>query len=178
MSPERWVDEYSDVLFRFAYIRTGDRDTAEDLAQETFVAALQGYHQFQGRSSLQTWLISILRNKISEHFRLSRRQPVNSSEIDSEGQDFFENGKWKESPLRWTAKAEDEVNRKEFGSVLSGCMGHLTPALADAFILCEMELMDTEEICCQLKISSTGLWSRLHRARLNLRHCLEINWFS
>ena len=178
LHPEHWVDEHSDVLFRYAYIRTGERHIAEDLVQETFLAALQGYEKFQGRSSLQTWLISILRNKISAHFRQCRRQPAPSSEIDSGEHDFFENGKWKEMPNRWSSEPEEEASKKEFWDILVRCMGRLSPALADAFILREMKLLEQDEICGQLNISDTGLWSRLHRARLNLRHCLEKNWFS
>ena len=178
LHPERWADEHSDVLFRYAYLRTGDRPLAEDMVQETFLAALQACQQFEGRSSIQTWLVSILRHKISEHFRQSHRQPVSSAEIEHEEQDFFESGKWKNMPLRWSTQPAEEASKKEFWDVFVRCMRRLSPTLADAFILREMKLLEQDEICSQLNISDTGLWSRLHRARLNLRHCLEKNWFA
>jgi RNA polymerase sigma-70 factor (ECF subfamily) len=176
-APEQWVDAYSDVLFRYAYIRTGDRSSAEDLVQETFLAALQAYKHFEGRSSLQTWLISILRNKISEYLRACRRQPVKSSDMEPAAEDFFENGKWKVMPAKWSAKPEEEASKKEFWGIFIRCIRRLSPTLADAFILRVMKLMEPNDICNQLNISDTGLWSRLHRARLNLRQCLEKNWF-
>lgn len=178
IQPEHWVDKYADALFRYAYIRTGSRDSAEDLVQETFLAALEGYRDFKGRSSIRTWLISILQHKISEHFRNAYRQPVKSSQIDSESHSFFENGHWKQMPARWSRNPEEETGNKEFRRVLLKCLQRLSSAVADAFILRELEMMEPSEICERLNISDTGLWSRLHRARLNLRHCLEKTWFS
>ena len=81
-------------------------------------------------------------------------------------------------PARWSAEPEAEASRKEFWDRFARCLGRLSPSLADAFILREMDLLESDEICGQLNISDTGLWSRLHRARLNLRQCLEKNWFS
>jgi len=178
LHPQQWADEYADVLYRYAYLRMGERNTAEDLVQETFLAALEGAGQFEGRCSVQTWLVSILRHKISDYLRQHSRDAVTASEIDPEATDFFDGGKWKQMPARWTAEPETEVSKREFWDCFVRCLRRLSPALADAFVLRELELMEPEAICGQLKISDTGLWSRLHRARLNLRHCLETNWFS
>ena len=79
--PERWVDQYGDYLFRFALSRLPDSAVAEDLVQETFLAALHARENFKGRSSVTTWLTGILKHKIIDHFRKeSREQPVEDVE--------------------------------------------------------------------------------------------------
>jgi RNA polymerase sigma-70 factor (ECF subfamily) len=178
LHPERWVDDHADVLYRYAYLRVGERNTAEDLVQETFLAALEGIGRFDRRCSVQTWLISILRHKIADCLRQRGRDAALATEIDPDAPDFFAGGKWKYLPARWSANPEAEASKKEFWDRFIQCLRRLSPALADAFLLREMNLMEPNEICGQLDISDTGLWSRLHRARLNLRHCLEKNWFS
>jgi RNA polymerase sigma-70 factor (ECF subfamily) len=178
LDPEKWVDAYSQMLYRYAYVRTGARHAAEDLVQETFLAALEGNAHFEGRCSVQTWLVSILRHKIYDYIRRRGQNAVTVTEVNPDSTDFFEKGKWKQMPVQWLAEPEKEASKKEFWERFLGCMRGLSPALADAFVLREMELLEPDEICGQLNISDTGLWSRLHRARLNLRRCLEKNWFS
>ena len=177
LHPQRWADEYADILYRYAYLRVGDQNTAEDLVQETFLAALQGVDQFGGRCSVQTWLVSILRHKIADLLNRRGRTAAAATEIDPDTPDFFDGGKWKQMPARWSAEPEAEASKKEFWDRFVQCLKRLSPSLADAFVLREMDLMAPNEVCEQLNISDTGLWSRLHRARLNLRDCLEKNWF-
>ena len=177
LQPQRWADEYADVLYRYAYLRIGDRNAAEDLVQETFLAALEGIDQFGGRCKVQTWLISILRHKIADCLNRRGRTAAAATEIDPDTADFFEGGKWKHMPARWSADPEAEASKKEFWDRFIRCLERLSPALADAFVLRELDLMEPDAICEQLDISDTGLWSRLHRARLGLRQCLEKNWF-
>lgn len=175
--PEQWVDLHADVLFRYAYARIGDHNISEELVQQTFLAGLEGFSKFQARSSVQTWLISILRNKIAGHLRERQDKPVSSLD-DEGGEDFFNKGKWKQVPARWSVNPQEEVDKKEFREQFFNCIRQLSPALADAFILHEMKHQKSQEVCRELNVSDTGLWSRLHRARLNLRQCLEKHWFS
>src|SRR5438094_6238529 len=72
--PERWVDEHGDVLYRFALIRVRKPEVAEDLVQETLLAAVRGYEKFGGRSLERTWLCGILKNKIVDYFRKLGRE--------------------------------------------------------------------------------------------------------
>ena len=69
LDPETWVDKYGDYLYRFALSRVKDPVIAEELVQETFLAALRSLKNFQGRSSGRTWLIAILKHKIIDYFR-------------------------------------------------------------------------------------------------------------
>ena len=72
--PERWVDEHSDYLFKYALSRLRDPLKAEDAVQETFLAALKGGKSFQGRSAEKSWLVGILKNKICDHYRKASRE--------------------------------------------------------------------------------------------------------
>jgi len=113
--PETWVDQYGDYLYRFALSRLRDRAAAEDLVQETFLAALHARENFKGRSSVTTWLAGILKHKIIDHFRKeSREQPVEDVEPFTPTFDdlFDEKGKWKIGPSKWTTIS---LTRKENG---------------------------------------------------------------
>ncbi len=180
LDPETWVDEYGDYLFRYALLRLRDPSLAEDMVQETFLAGLGARHTFEGRSSERVWLVGILKRKIVDHFRrVSREQPLSrggSSENVTE--DFFDaRGKWKIEPTKWTADPKAIFEQREFREVFLRCLSELPPRHSGAFVLREMEELDSGEVCKVLNVSATNLWVMLHRARARLRRCLEVNWF-
>src|SRR5688500_10622854 len=75
--PERWLDDHGDYLFKYAVFRLRDDIVAEDAVQETFLAALKAYENFEGRGSERTWLVGILKHKIIDHFRrVGREAPI------------------------------------------------------------------------------------------------------
>jgi len=91
----RWVDQHADVLFRYALQRVRRRDVAEDLVQETFLAALQAKGKFAGQSSEQTWLVGILRHKIVDYIRRTtqaRAAKQDAEDDTSEQACFKKNG--------------------------------------------------------------------------------------
>jgi RNA polymerase sigma-70 factor, ECF subfamily len=177
--PAEWVDRHGDYLFRFAMLRIGDRHAAEDLVQETFLAALGARGSFSGRSSEETWLVGILKHKIADHFRRKAREPLLTDAPISgpEGDPFDEAGAWREAPAAWTPDPERLVRDKEFADRLARCLSELPPRHASAFALREVDGMETGEICKVLEISETNLWVILHRARMRMRRCLEVHWF-
>ena len=77
-----WVDQYGDLVYRFALSRVKDSAIAEDSVQETFLAALKSHANFEGRSSAKTWLIAILKHKIAGHIRKRVREPA-SDKVES-----------------------------------------------------------------------------------------------
>jgi RNA polymerase sigma-70 factor (ECF subfamily) len=182
--PETWVDVHGNYLFRYAMMRLRNKDLAENMVQETFLAALKGKKSFSGRSSERTWMVGILKHKIIDHYRKDfRERPVTdlqTLQADEEQTvdqfyDAVENPR--KYPKDWMPDQEAVLNSKEFWSVLHGCMGKLPKTTSAAFAMRELDDMDTPEICKELGISSTNLWVMLHRARLQLRECLERNWF-
>jgi RNA polymerase sigma-70 factor (ECF subfamily) len=178
--PHRWVDLYGDQLYRYAFTRVKNRMVAEDLVQETFLAALHGGEGFEGRSSEKTWLTAILKNKIVDHFRkMGREQPLNQSLDHEERLDYFfhENGKWKDKPENWDITPERILDQREFWKAFLQCLSELSERLRAAFSLREMEGLRCDEICKILHISSSNCWTTLYRARMSLRRCLQATWF-
>ena len=175
-----WVDEFGDPLFRFALSRVNDPQVAEDLVQETFVAALAGVSRFHGKSSFLTWLIGILRRKIVDFHRREGRQRI---AVDAENDDEFDRlfydhrGHWRRRVEKWPSNPAAALESEEFLQVVEECLSQLTPSLADAFQLREMEALEMPDICDTLGINRATLSVRLHRARSLLRRCLELRWF-
>ena len=178
--PELWVDRYGDLLYRFALARVKDPSIAEDLVQETFLAALHSRERFEGRSKARTWLIAILKHKIIDHIRKKTKEQIsdqleNIAEIDEAS--FSENGKWHLHPNKWAIHPDQVYQQKEFMETLYRCLAELPDRLSRAFILREIDQQSTAEICKALEITPTNSGVMLYRARMNLRLCLEQNWF-
>jgi RNA polymerase sigma-70 factor (ECF subfamily) len=181
LNPEVWVDQQGDYLYRFALLRIKDPSIAEDLVQETFLAALKSRKNFKSRSAVRTWLTAILKHKIVDHLRKKNREPTThniEAIIDSINEQFDDVGHWKIKPDKWTVNPLKIYEQKEFLNALSSCLAELPQRLAKAFMLREIEGLSTEEICKALQISATNSWVMLYRARMHLRRCLETNWFN
>jgi RNA polymerase sigma-70 factor (TIGR02943 family) len=180
VNPERWVDDHGDCLYRYALVRVRHPEVAEDLVQETLCAAVRVHHGFRGRSSERSWLCGILKNKICDHFRkLGRETNFTDLEFlnDEMSHKFIDQG-WNHDlgPSEWEAEAEF-IDRAEFWQIFRDCLSKLPARVSDVFMLREMEEMETAQVCQALKISQNNLWVMLHRARMALRECLELNWF-
>ena len=180
-NPEQWVDLYADSLFSFALKFISQTDQAQNLVQETFLAALKSHSSFQGASSEKTWLLGILKHKITDYLRLKYRETP-ASQLVSENmhvEDFFDNIDQHliKEPGTWEFNPNALLENKEFWKAFQDCLSHLPEKSSQAFSLRELENIDTKEICKILAVSSTNLWVLLHRARLQLRQCLETNWF-
>lgn len=179
--PESWVDNYGDFLYRFAIARVRDPGVAEDLVQETFLAALRGRETFDGRSEVRTWLIAILKHKIVDFIRKKIREPSTDkieTLTDGTDPDFDDRGEWRVRPSRWSVNPSNIYEQKEFFDVLYRCLGELPERLAEAFMLREMDGFSTEEICKALNITATNTWVMLYRVRLSLRRCLKNKWLN
>lgn len=184
--PERWVEEHGDLLFKYALVRLRDAARAEDLVQETFLAALKGGKNFAGRSAEKTWLIGIMKNKIADHFRKASRETsftdiafYDGQENDQFVADGLSQGSWLTdfAPGEWTPEPGANLDNEAFWKVFRECAGKLPKNINAAFCLREIDEIETREVCRILNISENNLWVMLHRARMALRRCLEINWF-
>lgn len=182
--PRDWVDRHGDYLYTIAFSRLPDRSVAEDIVQETLLAALRGRAGFDGRSSERTWLTGILKRKIADYFRRAyrERETVAGEESETaEDRAFMASGPWKghwcaELPVDWGQDPSSLVESAEFWDALDYCVKQLPHRLAAVFVLREIEQMETATVCKELDISATNLWVALHRARRKLRRCLEVNW--
>lgn len=186
VDPTAWVDDHGDFLFRYAVVRLRDDALAEDAVQETLLSAIQSMASYSGRASERTWLTSILKHKIIDHFRKSVREvPIDESDTDMSGFDkFFErDDEWKHhwnndlQPYDWSMSPEAALQENEFFKVLQTCMSKLPERVAGVFALREMDGLDSNEICEALCLTAANFWVIMHRARMSLRRCMELNWF-
>ena len=179
--PAAWLERHGDAMYAYAMSRVSRSDVAEDLVQDALLSALNGAEQFMGRSEERTWLIGILRHKVMDHFRRKKRTKEVQEPDLGQGQGtmglFNKKGRWAPRPHDWGGDPSEVYEHAEFWRVYELCRTRLPTTLSEAYILRELEGLDTEEVCKILTISATNLSVRLHRARLALRGCLEDRWF-
>ena len=179
---DRWVDDHGDCLYRYALIRVRKQEVAEDLVQETLLAAMRQADKFSGRSSERSWLCGILKNKICDYFRRLGRE-TNFTDLEflsAEHSDPFDGENYwihERGPADWKPEGEDAVKRAEFWQAMQGCLDRLPPRVAQVFIMREMDDISSKEVCELLNISEANLWVTLHRARMALRQDLEVTFF-
>jgi RNA polymerase sigma-70 factor (ECF subfamily) len=178
--PNTWLDQHGDALYRFALVRVRDSAVAEDLVQDTLLAALRAHERFAGQSSELTWLIAILKNKIVDHYRRHVREaPLPDSE-DPDGliDALFKksNDHWLTVPAAWQ-DPDMSLENSQFWQAFTDCLQGLPARQAQAFTLTELDGLGTDELCKVLGVTSSNVWVLLHRARLRLRECLEHGWF-
>ena len=177
------LDAHRRYLLRVARLQLRDADLAEDVVQETIVAALSARERFSGRSSVKTWLTGILKHKIVDAIRQKQRQPIIAATFDDETDLdefdplFKDNGAWEAPPADW-GDPENALSRAEFMGIMDLCLERLPPNTARVFLMREVLELETHEICKELAITANNLWVILYRARMALRQCLEQNWFS
>ncbi len=174
---EKWVDLYGDYLFNYAIFKGIDEEQSKDLVQDTFLAALKSFDKFKSKSSVKTWLVSILRHKIADFYRKSYKE--NSEELEDYKLPFDAQGHWDNSrvPKTWKLNDNSKVESSEFNKFLLFCISLLPKKWRSIFILKHLEEETTEKICKETNISSSNYWVIMHRSRLKLRECLEKNYF-
>ena len=175
------VETQRPYLLRYASMQLRNPDAAEDVVQETLLAALTGEAGFAGRSNLRTWLTGILKHKIVDSIRRSSRErPVDAADPDAEAGEFDalfdERGHWRETPDAWESP-DLALEQKQFLAALEQCLKGLPARTAEAFLMREHLGLETGEICKELGVTSTHCWVLLYRARMALRLCLEAGWF-
>jgi RNA polymerase sigma-70 factor, ECF subfamily len=179
-TPHDWLNEHGDYLYRFALARLRDPHQAEDVVQETLLAAIQN-QSYEGKSAPRTWLTGILKHKIIDLIRRQSRETptedLTESLADETASDEFFNtsGHWIDRPSAWPMPADD-LEQKQFLVILQSCMDRLPKKLASLFLMREILEDDNEDICKELEVSSTNAWVMLYRARMGLRKCLELHW--
>jgi len=192
LEPQRWIERYADYLHSYAFSRLNKAEVAEDLVQDTFFSALKAQESYQQNASEKTGLVSILKNKIIDHYRKKSTQnelnifdkPVGEDDgfnsMYFEGSSSGDSGHWTEAaePIKWRQSLETSVEKEEFHSILKGCISKLPQKWSAAFTMRNMDDLDTEEICKELSISPSNYWVIMHRAKVVMRECMEKNWFN
>ncbi len=172
-----------DYLMRFARLQLRNETWAEDVVSETLLAALSKPQAFQARSQLKTWLVGILKHKIIDAIRHRQREVLIGNSPEDDNADpleyiaFKADGHFAERPADW-GNPEQDLNSQQFMVVLDACTEKLPPVQGRLFLMREWLEMSSDDICKELGMTSTNLYVQLHRARLRLRECLELNWFT
>lgn len=170
-------------LMRFARLQLRNDSWAEDAVSETLLAALSKPQSFSNRSQLKTWLVGILKHKVIDHIRINART-VSTPDISSDDEadeldrlQFKADGHFAQAPNDW-GNPDQTLQQVQFFEVLDACMDRLPPALGRLFLMREWLEMSCPEVCKELSITPTNLYVQLHRARLRLQECLNLNWFA
>jgi RNA polymerase sigma-70 factor, ECF subfamily len=176
------LEAHRRYLLRIATLQLRDSALAEDVVQDTLVAALQGERGFSGKSSLRTWLTGILKHKVVDAIRQKTRAPAfaafdDECRLDDLDALFDETGHWENPPADW-GNPESQLSQQQFFEVMQECLEKLPANTARIFVMREVMELETDEICTELTITANNLWVILHRARLSLRQCLEQHWFA
>lgn len=178
--PEEWLELYGDRLYRRALHRVKDVGIAEDLVQETFISAIKSLGNFEKRSSVYTWLASILRNKILDHYRKRtrlREDFIEDREPSSADLGFSSIGFWNTYVPNWARSPDETLESADFMRAITSCLEAL-PARSRRIL--ELKIADDlpqDEICKITEVSPTNYWVIIHRARLALRKCVERRWY-
>lgn len=165
----RLVETYYEMIYRLAVRMLNNSQDAEDVLQETFLKAYRHLKDFDGRSSLSTWLYRIATNEALMHLRRKRIDFVSVDEPD-------EDSKGEQEPLQivdWCCMPESEMMSAEARHYLDGAIQRLPPSLRVVFILRDIQDLSTKETGEVLNLSETAVKTRLSRARLRLREDLS-----
>ena len=184
LEPNDWVKNYSDYLYKFAYYRVNNQELAEDLVQDTFLSGIKGRDTYKGQASEKTWLVSILKNKIIDHYKKAstkNESPLQLNTEEAPSYDYFFDkkrmGHWQNdtSPKEWNL-SDSQTETKEFYSILEKCLEKLPVKWKGVFSMSLLDDKDANIVCKEFNLSSSNFWVIMHRAKLEIRECLEKNW--
>jgi len=179
LNPNKWIDLYVDYLFNYTISRVNNRDIAQDLVQETFLAGLKSMKNFKGEATERTWLISILKRKIIDYYRKINSNKGKAEVRITSNNDSETEGDWLQNRVAdpFDKTAEDTLQNEELGDAIYNCLSKLPKKQADIFRMKTIEGIETEDICNELEITPSNLWVIIHRARTAMALCLKENWF-
>jgi RNA polymerase sigma-70 factor (ECF subfamily) len=185
LKPGNWVNAYADYLYSLALMKVNNKETAEDLVQETFLSAFKAKDSFKNGSSEKTWLTAILKNKIIDHYRKKDVLKEVTSYITDTETGFDEHifnatdGHWlmESVPLAWQELADAKVNSNEFNKIIQFCIQKMPAKLVPVFVAKFLDEAESAAICKEFNITTSNYWVIIHRAKVLIRSCLEKNWF-
>ena len=179
------IESHRPYLVRYALAQLRDGELAEEAVQEALVAALESIDGFDKRSTLRTWLTSILRFKVIDLQRKlvadRARTQYDDATVGAEHEAwldemFDDTGHWRSPPQAWN-DPEAAFEQSRFWEVFERCLGRLSATGGRVFFKREVLGEETDVICRDEGITQSNCWVMLHRARIALRMCLEQSWF-
>lgn len=180
------VNKHHGGLIRMAMGYVGDREVAEEVVQDAWMAVIEGLGRFEGRSSLRTWIFGILIHKAKDRgVREKRHSTFSAFELcDDDGEEivdpsrFHQSGEWAGHwalpPQPWDGQTPEQLlASRQAVSAMQRAIDALPPTLKEVLILRDVEGVDAKDVCDMLKITETNMYVRLHRARERVRQAVE-----
>jgi RNA polymerase sigma-70 factor, ECF subfamily len=168
------VERYQGSMVRLALSFVPSVAVAEEVVQDTWLAVLRGLARFEGRSSLKTWLFSILVNRArSTGVREARSVPVADAGPVVDAARFGPDGAWAVPPEHWIEEAENRIDALKLAEMLRPALDALPPRQREVVLLRDVETLTSAEVCDVLGISEANQRVLLHRGRAKLRQALE-----
>lgn len=179
---DQLVEDHYDYLYRYAFRYFRSEERAEDIVQETYLAAATAFKRYQGNAAPRTWLTSILRHKIMDILRkknIEEPTDFDAMERDNLSHLFDDSEHWRREtgPLLWGNNPDSELIQKQFFKVLDQCLSKLPTKMRQIFLLRELEGHERNEISVQLGLTGSNVGVMLNRARLSLQACLQTHWY-
>jgi RNA polymerase sigma-70 factor (ECF subfamily) len=179
----QWVSQYADSLYDWARFKTSDDDTARDLVQETFMAATVGFDGYTGSAAPKTWLFQIMNNKIVDYYRGKNRigrvtESMDERQAEQITRSYFDDAEnWSEatSAAGW-ADEPSLMDNPAFIDVFNHCIDDLPDNWKLAISSRYQQDKTAAVICKEMGITPTNYWQIVHRSKLLLKKCLEVNW--
>ncbi len=180
------VTRYHRALIRSAMGYVADREVAEEVVQDTWMAVINGLDLFEGRSSLRTWIFGIMIHKAKDRGVREKRHMTFScfESADDDGEDtidpsrFHQSGEWAGHwafpPQPWDDQTPEKLLASQQAvNAMNKAIEALPKTLRDVLILRDVEGVEAKEVCEILKITEKNLYVRLHRARERVRQAVE-----
>lgn len=176
-----WVNEYSDELYSWAFHKVSSKEVAEDIVQETFIAAFKGFENYRGESKPKTWLFSILNNKIIDYYRKEARS-LPTDRVSNLGSDkannlFDEHGSWVNNEINETLSDGELLDNEDFKATFDECIDDLPKKWS--FVINSKFILNKKSdfICKELQITPSNYWQIIHRSKTLLKNCIDNKWY-
>lgn len=184
LADNAYLADLRQQMLKFALLQLRDSAAAEDAVQDALVGAMKNADKFAGKAAFKSWVFAILKHKVIDGTRAkSRTVAIADLQADPDGPEdasflFDEAEHWKaeHAPSKWR-NPEQQLQNGQFWLVFEACLNKLPAAQARCFMMREFIGLDSAEICKELALTTTNLHVLLHRARLGLQKCLDVNWF-
>lgn len=163
---------YQEMLFNTALRILGDEDLAADATQEAFLSAFRALNAYRG-GSFKAWLLRTVTNACYDELRRRKRRPSQPLEPVTDDENEIESPPWLADP---SASPEEQLNQAELEHAIQHCLEALSPDFRVVVVLADIDGLDYSEVARIVRVPLGTIKSRLARARLRLRECLQAFW--
>jgi RNA polymerase sigma-70 factor (ECF subfamily) len=160
---------YQVIVFNTALRILGDDDQAADASQEAFISAFRAINSYRG-GSFRAWLLRTVTNACYDELRRKKRRPTTPLEPETEEGEEVESPRWLTDP---NASPEDQLDQAELEHAIQHCLENLPTDFRAVVVLADIQGLDYTEVALAVKKPLGTVKSRLARARLRLRECLQ-----